>query len=151
MPEANTLTIGMMAVLAQYEREMISERTKLGLKAAKARGQVLCNPHLEECRNTDTTNAIKKRQALALKHNQAIAQVTSESNTAAGRNMSANELAAALNDAAYKSRRNCSITRTQVYRALASTGQQTIYDRQAQPDHDSIQLVWRDWRYSIAI
>ena len=29
MPDANTLTIGVMASLAQHEREMISKRTKL--------------------------------------------------------------------------------------------------------------------------
>ena len=39
MPEANTLTIGMLAVMAQHERELISDRTKAGLQAAKARGK----------------------------------------------------------------------------------------------------------------
>ena len=38
MPDANTLTIGVMASLAQHEREMISKRTKAALEAAKARG-----------------------------------------------------------------------------------------------------------------
>lgn len=38
MPEANELTIGIMAVVAQAERKMISARTKAALKAAKARG-----------------------------------------------------------------------------------------------------------------
>lgn len=44
MPEANTLTIGIMASLAQQEREMISERTKKGLQEAKARGVELGTP-----------------------------------------------------------------------------------------------------------
>lgn len=38
MPEANELTIGIMAVVAQAERKMISARTKAALKAAKTRG-----------------------------------------------------------------------------------------------------------------
>ena len=38
MPEANELTIGIMAVVAQAERKMISDRTKAALQAAKAKG-----------------------------------------------------------------------------------------------------------------
>ncbi|WP_284735883.1 recombinase family protein [Dongia deserti] len=41
LPEANTLTIGVMASLAQHEREIISRRTKEALSAAKARGRRL--------------------------------------------------------------------------------------------------------------
>lgn len=45
MPDANDLTVGVMALVAQQEREAISERTKVALKAAKARGQKLGNPN----------------------------------------------------------------------------------------------------------
>jgi DNA invertase Pin-like site-specific DNA recombinase len=38
MPDANTLTVGIMALLAQQEREMISSRTKAALQAKKAQG-----------------------------------------------------------------------------------------------------------------
>ncbi|MFJ7566731.1 recombinase family protein [Herminiimonas sp. NPDC097707] len=45
MPQANELTIGIMALVAQQEREAISKRTKEALQAAKRRGQVLGNPN----------------------------------------------------------------------------------------------------------
>lgn len=38
MPEANELTLHIMAAMAQYEAKRISERTKEALKAAKRRG-----------------------------------------------------------------------------------------------------------------
>lgn len=41
MPDANEMTIGIMAVVAQGEASMISARTKAALQAAKARGVVL--------------------------------------------------------------------------------------------------------------
>ncbi|MBF0359264.1 MAG: recombinase family protein, partial [Magnetococcales bacterium] len=48
MPEANQLTIHIMAAMGQYERQMISERTRSALAAARARGVVLGNPRIDE-------------------------------------------------------------------------------------------------------
>ncbi|WP_374377253.1 recombinase family protein [Dongia sp.] len=41
LPEANTMTVGIMALVAQHEREAISSRTRAALAASKARGTVL--------------------------------------------------------------------------------------------------------------
>src|ERR1700733_10973996 len=41
MPNANSLTVRLMAVIAQEEREMIAARTKAALAAAKGRGTKL--------------------------------------------------------------------------------------------------------------
>ena len=45
MPEANGITVGIMALVAQAEREAISRRTKEALAVARARGVKLGNPN----------------------------------------------------------------------------------------------------------
>jgi DNA invertase Pin-like site-specific DNA recombinase len=45
MPEANDLTVHLLAAMAQHERKMISERTKAALAAAKRKGTKLGNPN----------------------------------------------------------------------------------------------------------
>ena len=45
MPEADRTMVGVMALLAQRERDLISARTKEALAAVKARGRTLGNPN----------------------------------------------------------------------------------------------------------
>lgn len=50
-PQANELTIHILAAVAQEERRAISFRTKAALAAAKAKGVKLGNPKLDEARS----------------------------------------------------------------------------------------------------
>ncbi|MEN2787567.1 recombinase family protein [Sphingomonas qilianensis] len=70
MPEANELTVHIMAAVAQAERKAISKRTSEALQAAKARGQRLGNPNgaaaLRRAAqgNTASVNAIRSGAAV---------------------------------------------------------------------------------------
>ncbi|MBP2306281.1 recombinase family protein [Azospirillum melinis] len=56
-----TLVLQMLGAVAEYERSLISERTRAGLKAAKARGRVGGNPKLKQG-DTATARRLAERQ-----------------------------------------------------------------------------------------
>lgn len=65
MPDANTLTIGIFAVMAQHERELISSRTKAGL-AIKKQQLALIGKTLGTKENLTDAARIKATEALSL-------------------------------------------------------------------------------------
>ena len=97
MPSADRFTVGIMAMLAQKERELISERTKAALAAAKARGQKLGNPNgAAHLRTYGNGKAIEVVRLEADERAERLRRIITELRSAGV--ISANALARALNE-----------------------------------------------------
>ena len=116
MPLATSLTVGLLAVLAQHERELISTRTRDALAAAKARGVVLGNPRLSEVANVDTGAARAAHVANAAERNAQIGIVIAEIEADAAEPLPLQQIADELNDAGYTTTRGKAFSKTAVMR-----------------------------------
>lgn len=98
MPDANEMTVGIMAVIAQGEAKAISARTVAALQAAKARGTMLGNP-----KNLNEDAAAKGRvlgvQAKKTKADTFAAETVSTIKGYLEQGMSLNQIARELNKA----------------------------------------------------
>jgi DNA invertase Pin-like site-specific DNA recombinase len=65
MPDMNETVVGIMAVIAQAERQAISDRTRAALDAAKRRGIKLGNPRLRPGTKATAQVATEAAQAIA--------------------------------------------------------------------------------------
>lgn len=70
MPQLNTLILGVMATVAQYERELISQRTQNAIYAKKARGEKTGGA----CRKCDINPILEKARAASAKKRRDIAR-----------------------------------------------------------------------------
>jgi DNA invertase Pin-like site-specific DNA recombinase len=113
MPNADKLSVGIIALLAQRERQLISERTTAGLAVAKQRGAALGNPHAAKAW-TKAVQAIKAGKQEFAKS----ALVTIREIESTGVNTLA-KIADCLNKRGEKTARGGTWTATAVKRVLA--------------------------------
>jgi DNA invertase Pin-like site-specific DNA recombinase len=115
MPDANTLTVGLFAVIVQHERETISQRTKDALKAKKARGAQLGTPAnlTEEVRQL----GLETRQRNAREHG-GIRQATALILARRAQGLSCERIAGELNALGFTARRGGAFSQKQVQRLL---------------------------------
>ncbi len=115
MPNADRLSIGIIALLAQRERELISERTKAGLAVAKSRGARLGNPKPAD-------SLIKASQAIQEKKGLFVIQIRKiieEIQSTGVRSLS--KIAECLNKRGEKTRRGGIWTATAVKRVIETS------------------------------
>ncbi len=98
MPQANRLTLHILAAVAEHEREMISQRTRAALAAARARGTKLGNPRPDMARVT----FIASKQAAIFRES-----VTPLVRTLRAEGRTLRAIAAELNARGIKSARGC--------------------------------------------
>ena len=113
MPDANTLTIGIFATLAQHERELISSRTSAALQAKKEQGASLGKPENLTAEATAKGRAGNVRRAQNNENNRRASSMI-EMMHKAGKNYT--EIADQLNRAGFRTSRGHSFQATQVMR-----------------------------------
>jgi DNA invertase Pin-like site-specific DNA recombinase len=127
LPEANTMTVGVMAVVAQHEREAISARTKAALAASQARRRaaIAAGDKLTKLLGGLRANApdISQYQARAVQAARQKALDAAEERrdvieALVDDGLSMNAIAARLNDASVRTSRGGSWTATAVKRTM---------------------------------
>ena len=115
IPDANTLTVGLFAVMAQHERELISKRTKEALAAKKARGCTLGTP--KNLTDAARARSIEVRAANA-KSNKNNMQAAQLAGLWKRDGLSLQEIADNLNNSGYHTRMGKRFLTTSVFRLL---------------------------------
>lgn len=121
MPEANELTIHIMAAVAQAERKAISRRTKEALAAAKARGVSLGGHrgNLDDLRKGPAISAQNRAAASQARAGKVMGQIEAVRSAGA---TSLREIAAALNAAGITTPRGGNWQASQVKRVVDQAG-----------------------------
>jgi DNA invertase Pin-like site-specific DNA recombinase len=122
MPDANTLTIGIFANLAQHERELISSRTKAALEAKKKQGHTLGKPENMTQEHRLRGMAIRSEIARSNENNRRAAAMI-KSFRSSGMNWM--KIASELNNAGFKTSRGKAFQAVQVQRIYNSLNRGT--------------------------
>ncbi|SMD14919.1 Site-specific DNA recombinase [Fulvimarina manganoxydans] len=118
MPNANRLTVGIMAMVADEERQMISKRTKDALAAAKARGKKLGGDRgsFSKIAHMGREASAKVRAEMARRHAEDLMPVIEDIQSAGTTSMSG--IAKALNERGFATVRGGKWQAVQVQRVL---------------------------------
>jgi DNA invertase Pin-like site-specific DNA recombinase len=120
MPDANTLTIGIFATLAQHERELISSRTKAALQAKIAQGAQLGKPENLTAQAQAKGVAGNVKRAAENENNRRATSMAAMMHRT-GKNYS--QIASELNRAGFRTAMGCTFQATQVMRLLKRVAQ----------------------------
>lgn len=123
MPNANSVTIGIMAVLAQDERERISHRTKSALAELKMKGVKLGTPQNLTIEARLKGLLVRQKNANENENNRRASILIMNLKS---QNLSFNEISKKLNEYGYKTSSNCLFSRTQVQRLYNNELQKII-------------------------
>jgi len=115
-PHATPFLIHILVAVAEYERTMISTRTKSALEAAKRRGVVLVNPHI----NVAMTRATEVRRADCRERVSLLLPVVEELRNSGVTRL--RDLADGLNRRGFTTSRGRPFTPTQIHRILKRVG-----------------------------
>jgi DNA invertase Pin-like site-specific DNA recombinase len=120
MPDANAMTVGVMALVAQHEREAISQRTKAALAAAKVRGTKLGGRREGAADISAYTG--EATAARSAKADERVAVIADDLRRLRGAGLSLAAMAARLNTESIQAPRGGRWTPTTVSRALKRLG-----------------------------
>ncbi len=115
IPEANTLTVGIFAVMAQHEAELISARTRAALAAKKQRGEKMWNGSTFTVETRAKGREAHSRNA---KNNQNTKTARGYASLLNGTGASLRTIAATLNSEGFKTARGGQYSAVQVSRLI---------------------------------
>jgi DNA invertase Pin-like site-specific DNA recombinase len=117
LPELNTLTLGIFGAVAQWERELISTRTKNGLNELKKRGIKLGSPqNLTKSARLKGVESIKRKRI----ENESwkLAKTFIEHFQMKNGYINLTEISKQLNENGYRTRRGCFFSPSIVFRLI---------------------------------